>query len=911
MREATSSSLTAAAHGAVRDSLLRLGFDDDAVLRDYVFSVGEGQTAKADVLAFAHPRHRTPADYAAISAMHIAGALEPSRAADMLSKSGAIFHLLDESNAFHLWVSAFDEGLGEPVPRRVQEGISYDRLPEALGAYGADLTPQKIVGVKQGREWFANDAFRNVGAQQMTLWVMDVTRPLLREHFDEAVQILRAAQDETEGWTDDDTTRIAVQLLGGVVLADTGALSEVVRQNRDLSLERLWIEGHARFPPYFAEIPRAARRAAERALSLLRQISYAGFEPEMLVELYTRAYRKEQRRQLGRFDTPMYLTRAIWEHIPVELLPPEKRVVCDMTAGWGSFLVAGYERLTRIGDMGDRPLNRHLFGNDISASAALLARFGLLISTGHDSWKVDAQDALRWRWLADRRPDIIVGNPPFGGSRNAAKTEEEQAKAERTRTEKAVPFLDRAIERLAPGGYLAMVMPLSFIASEAGAKVRERLYRECDVMDIWEVPNAVFRDAAVAPAVLFARKHPVADRGGTLVSVRTLQTAHLDDFKKHGVFTSTAVVAADRLWTDVPTGKAKRKKTHVMAYNLVLQDEEWGELAARCVTLENRANIFQGCIQATVRSPARPSDLEPYEVDYLWRFPTVVPEPLRIKYGTERRTYPTDFNEPRIRVRALLGSAKVLINSTTNPSWGRRLTAAIDRQGYYISDKFWGLVPSEEGIRAGVNLEVLAAVLSWHVANGWIAGSLRHGKIPRPAIGRIPFPREIPAEAVEALTRAVKTIEDPARDTEAPGAWALIDRVLAAAYGISDRSLEKLRLVGAFSGQTGPAAVVPVAPPSPWHVEGVVEEVSAEGQTLTVWLNGFDNLQEVHIQPHMPAWLLREGAAFRTAISDAAWQARDLTADPRFGRFSVAPYTYLDEGEVLDRLAGHVARGDG
>lgn len=899
--------LPQAAREVVLSALVGIGFDARAVLPDYAFSIGEGRTAKADLLAFADPMHRTPADYAAISAAHRIAGQEPWEQVDTLSKSGALFHLLHEAGAFQLWVSDYDASRKQPLARPLGGTIAPDRLAQALGDYGADLTPERIVGVKQGREWFAHESLRGVAAQQMTLWVMDVNRPLLLSHFEAAVKRLQKAQDESGAWDDNDTTRMSVQLLGAVVLADTDVLGTAVRLNRGISLERLWAEGHRWFPDYFQPIVPAARHAAEAALEILRAISYSGFQPEMLVDLYKEAYRKEQRRRLGRFDTPMYLTRAIWEHIPVETLPPDQRLVCDMTSGWGSFLVAGYERLARLGDMRAGSLSQHLIGNDLDLSAALLARFGLLISTGHDSWKVHGEDALRWRWLNENRPTIIVGNPPFSGSRKEVKEEDGTGRrpdGQRARQEKAVAFFERAIDRLAPDGYLAMVMPLSFVASESGTSAREHLYRECDLLDIWEVPNATFPDANVAPAVIFARKRVVPDYRKTLVSLRTVQAAHLDRFRETGAFTAVSALPAAELW-EIPATR-KRKVTHQMYYNLVLTPEEWEKVRNVCVNLGDRAVIFPGCTKAKHPGRVQETDVAPYEVNYLHHFKKTVTAPLRISYNEAvRKRYPTEFERPRLQFRSLLSGPKVVINSTTNHSWGKRLTAAVERKGDYISDKFWGLVPSEAGISDGLTLEAIAAVLSWPVANGWIVGSLRHGKLPKRAIEQIPFPAALTSEAISELTAAVRTIEGlQAKSAASTAAWKGIDRVLQNAYGITDTVLSRLRYVAAFSGKSGPAVEVPANRESQWLTEGVVEAVSAADRSLTLWLNGFDELQTVPIQPHMPAWLLREGATFRTSVSDLAWQAGDLAGDPWLGRFDVGAYPYLDDDEVLDRLAG-------
>ncbi len=143
----TNGSLPKPASDAVLNGVLRLGYHRSAVLQDYTFSVGEGRVAKADVLAFADPKHRTPADYAAISALHNPEPQDPGSSVETLARSGALFHILHQSGAFQFWISEFDAQRKKPLPRRILDGVAYERLPEALENFGADLSPQRIIGV--------------------------------------------------------------------------------------------------------------------------------------------------------------------------------------------------------------------------------------------------------------------------------------------------------------------------------------------------------------------------------------------------------------------------------------------------------------------------------------------------------------------------------------------------------------------------------------------------------------------------------------------------------------------------------------------------------------------------------------------------------------------------------------------
>ena len=140
--------------------------------------------------------------------------------------------------------------------------------------------------------------------------------------------------------------------------------------------------------------------------------------------LNPKAFSKEQRKKLGRFDTPLYLTRRILENIPVEYLAPDQRVIADMTCGWGSFLIAGHERLSNLVDTEPSSLRQLLRGNDIDPFTAQLAGLGLILATSEDSWFIDHGDVLEWDWLRTNQPNIIVGNPPFEATRGMTDTGE-------------------------------------------------------------------------------------------------------------------------------------------------------------------------------------------------------------------------------------------------------------------------------------------------------------------------------------------------------------------------------------------------------------------------------------------------------------------------------------------------------
>ncbi|HEX6369908.1 MAG TPA: N-6 DNA methylase [Longimicrobium sp.] len=908
------SPLSEPAYRAVEETLVRLGFARSAILPQYRFSLDAGSTATANAVAFAHPTQRTPADFAAFSVYNDPTESGLEGAVEALARTGAPFHLVHRHDAFDFWITELHSGSRGPRAHRIESGVPYNRLAPVLGRFRTDLRPERIVGVKQGREVFKHPIFAAIQPLQLAMWAVEVTGPVLSAHFAHAVGELRSVLRRAGVGDDEVVTSLAVRLLGAVVLGDTGALGERLRIAPEISLEELLAAATEKFERYFAPIPEPLLPAADAAYQILRHVSYAGFTPHMLVDLYTEAYTPALRKKMGRYDTPIFLTRRIWDTLPVEFLSPEQRVACDMTCGWGSFLIAGHERLGRLQDMQGRPLRSFIHGNDSEPLAARLAGLGLLLSTLEDSWHIDAQDALSWDWLDQVRPGIIVGNPPFSGDRKAGRdsaglddaTPSDGERQPRHRRQQADEFLIRAIDRLAPGGLLGMIMPRSFVVAQASPGVREKLLRECDVHELWELPQPVFRDAAAESTVLFARKnHRRGELSPAPVAVRTVQPKGFASFRDEGRFTESGLVASQRAWDSSSRSLLWPKNTHLMQYSLVLAPSRWRDLRSRCVELRDRAVLFTGLTRGNpARQAHRKLGVESREVAYLPKADSALVAPYRLSYrsGVTAR-YPDDFEWPRTQQLEALRGTKVVFSSVGNPSWGRRVRAAVERRGHFVSDGFWVAVPTDSARAQGVTPEVLAAAVGWSVSNAWIVDHLRSPKLLADAVHTIPFPRELGSDAAQSLTRAVRELEretiDDAGVDEAAG---IIDRVLIEAYGLDTDTFRRLRALEAWGQGSTWGMELPPNVDAGWKVDGSVESVDGEAGLVVLRLTGFDGPQHVPIGPNMPGWMLRNGTSFRTTVTRSARESRHVSRPEDFGAFRVMPYAYMTPEEVLGAL---------
>ena len=906
--------LPQAAYAAARTWLLRLNFPETAILNDYSFSArSRNHTTTINALAFAHPVHRNPAEYASFTLYNAVDGISDEKIVPILAESSAPFHLIHRDGQFAFWASTIENNSLKPI--HIESRISYEQLEAVLRHYSDDLGPQRIINTKQGRDTFTHPKLRELRPRQLSFWAMEVTRPLLVKYFGDAVDTIRNGIGNSLNMympekIEDVIVDLAVQLLGALILADTGVLGDNLRTNI-ISLNELITEAQSKFYRYFqTELFVKHWNSAEKAYELLREIRYSNFTPDMLTQLMMAAHSEEQRKEFGSFDTPLYLTRRIWENIPVEYLPPEKRYVADMTCGWGSFLIAGHERLTNLNDS-QASLREYLRGNDINFDTSRFAGLGLLLSTSEDSWNIDHENALEWKWLTDNQPNIIVGNPPFEGYRgitSSSSTALQKAK----RHQKADAFLLHAIRCLAPGGYLAIVMPRSFTAAEASYEVRQELLQYCDVLELWQLPK-VFTNVNPQAIVIFAQKKLERNISHSPVRVRTIQKATRKDFQEVGIFTTSQITTDQSKWSETLYKSEGSANTHIMEYNLLLSDSIWQRINEHCIKLHECADIFRGAIVGSRRRYATTSD--PKQIRWLTNARKMLRRPLSIdyEYPPQIKLYPNDFEEPRLNKKHIFEDSKVLVVHSPDPSWGKRAKVAIERKGYYVSGSFWIVSPLPDAEKVLVTNEVLAAILSWDVSNAWLIERMTSLGIPEYAMNTIPFPKNLSQNECEVLKEAILKLEAAAKVDQAVPleATQTIDNLLKSAYHLDDATFERLRKISEWD-QNPLNTLDPVydANKTSWILSGVVDNINAEEETITLWMEGFEELQTVQIVPSMPGWMLRPGAAFRTKIPrDYVTVGRIDPDTTDWGVFRPQPYTYMSEEDLFAELS-HILQED-
>lgn len=869
---------------AAFSALSTVGYHSDRIANGVRFAYRNRAARQVSLGAVAYTGTERRFEDASIVVHPVATTKECRGAVEVMNGMPAPFFLLhDQShNAFRLWFATVDS-LGRRHARAaISDSISADRLTAALSDFKRDLNPGTVADVRVGRAKFESPVFRDIDPLQLLLFSEEANESTIVSHFSHALSALRRGEfDENRAG------ELALQLLAWRVLVDRGILPDSTEIEHILPAATK--EG---LESYFTwSRPEAKQDSFVEAAELMRKLVFSAFEVDMLRAIYQKTFSRETARHLGRFDTPLWLTRQIMEHIPVESLPPNQRQLADMTCGWGSFLVASYERLKALPDVHKpRQLVRQIHGNEGDKLTAELARLALLLVSGHNTWEVNHGDALSWGRLRPGSLNIVVGNPPFRTESGAE-----------SRADYASGFLERAIDALAPNGYLGMVMPASFEVKEAGSGVRGKLLREIDILDLWRLPGDVFRGTPERTTVVIGQKR--AERGVTRIQESPRGTMEIQSLRR-GTAAATKFTSNARSWADntVSTRGRKDSRAVFQAY-AILSEAEWAELGTR--TLSDVAYVVYGLVKG---SETRVRDRAAASKKREWFLKTnkqaIRAFDLRLK-ARYQINFPHDLEEPGLGDAGdgkskydLMKEEKVVIPATLRQDWGPMLPAAIDRSGTLFSNTFWCIIPKPAAKAEGITVDVLALLLNWWVANGWIA---EHRQFPAPNAGvlaRIPVPQKQDLSTwlqISKLAQKAERIQNV--DTSE------VASVLMRAYGLEAREAVAARLRDVYRWKTvrTSRSVLEneeVQSADSIAVAGHTVRVNPQTKELVVWLDLGAKEHTVPLLSSVPGWALRPKAEFSgLALLDRhrkVLQIRNLKPEP---------FAYLSDEELTEQHA--------
>ncbi|MCD8327060.1 MAG: type I restriction-modification system subunit M [Lachnospiraceae bacterium] len=219
----------------------------------------------------------------------------------------------------------------------------------------------------------------------------------------------------------------------------------------------------------------------------------------------------------GQFRTPRHIIRMM-----VEMMDPTpEETICDPACGTSGFLVSAGEYLKEKyrqeiffnREKRDHYMNQMFHGYDMDRTMLRIGAMNMM-THGVDNPFIEYRDSL-----SDQNPDqdrysLILANPPFKGSLDAASVSESLLRVCKTKKTELL-FLALFLRMLKVGGRCACIVPdgVLFGSSKAHMDIRRNIIENNRLEAVISMPSGVFKPyAGVSTAVLVFTK---TNYGGT------------------------------------------------------------------------------------------------------------------------------------------------------------------------------------------------------------------------------------------------------------------------------------------------------------------------------------------------------------------------------------------------------------
>ncbi len=239
----------------------------------------------------------------------------------------------------------------------------------------------------------------------------------------------------------------------------------------------------------------------------------------------------------GEYYTPRPLIRAM-----VQIVDPKVgETVYDPACGSAGFLVEAFHHMynDKLTTAQLEKLQKQTFvGKEVKSLAYIIGTMNMILH-GIEAPRIIHTNTLGENVMQIQekdRFDVILANPPFGGSERP----EVQQNFPIRSGETAYLFLQHFIRSLKAGGRAAIVIKNTFLSNGDAAALRKELLETCDLHTVLDCPQGTFTGTGVKTVVLFFTKGKPTTKtwyyqltpGRTMGKTNPLNDKDLADFLK-------------------------------------------------------------------------------------------------------------------------------------------------------------------------------------------------------------------------------------------------------------------------------------------------------------------------------------------------------------------------------------------
>lgn len=212
----------------------------------------------------------------------------------------------------------------------------------------------------------------------------------------------------------------------------------------------------------------------------------------------------------GRNGGEYYTPRPLIQTMIKAVNPQLGETIYDGACGSAGFLVESFDYLKKNNELSAKDFKTlqedTFYGKELKSLAYIIAVMNMILH-GIEAPNIEHTNTLQENILnysEKDKVDIVLANPPFGGSMRAEIKEQFPIKSGET----AYLFMQHFMKKLKTGGRAAIIIKNTFLSNSDNASValRKELLLKFNLDTVLDLPGGVFQGAGVKTVVLFFRK---------------------------------------------------------------------------------------------------------------------------------------------------------------------------------------------------------------------------------------------------------------------------------------------------------------------------------------------------------------------------------------------------------------------